>query len=299
MKIAKKIGTRKMILLLLLVAAVITAGLFLLRNIDRNDAQLPVNAEGALVVTNLDVGKADAAIVCYKNSTGIVDTGTEDAYATIDAWLRDHGITSIDYMILSHYDKDHIGSAVQILENYPVKVVYHPDYISRKKYYRPLMDELSVDKEGRSVVAVNREQSFQIEDLKIDLIPPEDPEVLLTDQDNMDNNMSLLCCLNLGTKKLLFTGDCEAERLGQLANSSEDYSADWIKLPYHGGFEENETEFLDKVSPKYGVISNGVERKTQKALLKYLKKKKIEYYMTIKGNVTTVCDGLSISMYQK
>ncbi len=295
MKNGKITGQKKILLILLLIAAVLSAVIFAHKYSDRGQT---VNAEGAVVITNLDVGKADAAIIRYKDSTGMIDTGEEDDFVTIDTWLKDHDITTIDYMILSHFDKDHIGSAVQILENYPVKAVYYPDYKSTKKFYEPLMEELSKEKEGRAVTAVGNKQSFQIEDLKVDLIPADDPEELITNEDNMDNNMSLLCFLTLGTKKLFFTGDCEKDRLNQIINSSDDYSADWIKIPHHGGFADNEPEFLDKVLPKYAVISNGIERKTEKALLKYLKKKKIEYCMTIDGDVTTICDGTYIIMDQ-
>lgn len=293
MKNGKITGQKKILLILLLIAAVLSAVIFANKYSDRGQT---VNAEGALVITDLDVGKADAAIIRYKDSTGLIDTGEEDDFVTIDTWLKDHEITAIDYMILSHFDKDHIGSAVQILENYPVKAVYYPDYISSKKFYKPLMEELSIEKEGRSVTAVSKKQSFQIVDLKVDLIPAEKPEELISDKDNMDNNMSLLCLLNFGSRKFYFTGDCEKDRLQQLIDGPDDLSADWIKIPHHGGFEDNEKEFLEKVDPKYAVISNGIERKTEKALLKCLKKRKTEYLMTIDGDIETICDGNAISM---
>ena len=218
-------------------------------------------------------------------------------YREADGWLRENGIDSLDYMILSHFDKDHIGSAVMILQNYPVAAVYYPDYVSTKKGYEPLMEELATEKDGRKAVAVATPMSIKFDDLEIELMPPDDAETLLA-SDKPDNNMSLMCRYDLGSKKLFFTGDIEEARLEQLVNGSDDLGADWIKLPHHGGYEKHEKSFLKRVSASYGVISTNEERPSDERLIEYLDKKKIKYFITMNGDVMTVCDGKHISMEQ-
>lgn len=255
-------------------------------------------SENDLVITCLDVGKADAAIFTYRQCTGIIDTGTEDSFDKIDAFLYEHFITSIDYLIISHFDRDHIGSAVAILKKYPVKNVYYPDYVSTKKFYAPLMEELSIAKDDRIVTAVNENMSVQYDDLIIELIGADDPGAILSGSQKIDNDMSLMCRLTLGTKKMLFTGDIEYCRIQQILDENDDVSADWIKLPHHGAYEKNENMFLDMVGASCGVISTGPDKEPDKKLIKYLKKKKIDYYATTGGDVTTVCDGDSITLCQ-
>ena len=287
-KHANRSGILKIILLCLILAgiAVFLLYWFLLR--PRKSA----DTWSDLVVTNLDVGKADCAILQYKDITGIIDTGTEDAFDTIDSFLIDNEIDSFDYMILTHYDKDHIGSAVKLLEKYPTGSIYIPDYVSKKKYYPGLMEELE---KQDNVVVVNMDPvDFQYDDLRIEVIPAEYPAPLLLDDDNRDNNMSLLSMVGFGENKLLFTGDIEGDRITQIVDSGEDLDADWIKIPHHGGYEEELDELLDMVSPQDAVISTSHEKEPKKKLLETLTEDGIHTYDTMDSNVVTICDGKNL-----
>ena len=286
----------KLIVSLFCAAVLLGVIIFIVKGVLQNSQNTV--SENDLVITCLDVGKADAAIFTYRQYTGIIDTGTEEAFDKINAYLTDHSITSIDCLIISHFDKDHIGSAVAILQKYPVKNVYYPDYVSTKKLYEPLMAELSVAKDGRIVTAVDDDISIQYEDLTVELIGTKDPRVILNDSQKIDNNMSLMCRLDLGSKRMLFTGDIEYDRIQQILDDHDDVSADWIKYPHHGAYEKNEDAFLDMVGASCGVISTGSEKEPDKKLIKYLKKKKIRYYVTSAGDVTTICDGDSITLSQ-
>ena len=293
MKNVKNNKSLKILLIALGIAATLGLVIFFVRSTS------PQYAGGrSLVITNLDVGKADAAIVCYGDITGIIDTGKDDAFDTIDDWLSDHEITSIDYMILTHFDSDHIGSAVRILQSYPVGTVYYPDYVSEKKGYAPLMEELDKNVEGRNAVAVSSKMSVTFDGLELEFMPADDPAPLLAGK-KPDNNMSLMCRYDLGSKKLLFTGDVEGDRIEQLNAGNDDVSADWIKLPHHGGYEKCEKEFLKRVSPSFGVISTNSEREADEHLISFLEKHNIVYYITENGNVTTVCDGKSLAVTQE
>lgn len=246
-----------------------------------------------LTVTDLDVGKADCAVIEYENNIGMIDTGTHESFDYIDAFLKSHGVDTIDYLILTHYHRDHIGSAVEILEKYPVRVVYFPDYVSDKKYYEPLMEEL----DGKDyAVVVDDEISFSVDDLKIDIIPASDPEPLIEDEKNVDNNMSLLTMLTLGDKKLLFTADVEKDRIAQILDSDEDISADWLKTPHHGEYQKIQKELIDEVDPEYAVISTSHEMAPDEKLTDYLEENDIPYFTTMDEDVKTTCDGSEIKV---
>ena len=242
-----------------------------------------------LVVTNLDVGKADCAVLQYRDTVGIIDTGTEEAGDTIEAFLKDNNIDSFDYMILTHYDKDHIGSAVRLLEDYGTDMIYIPDYVSKKKYYEGLMEELG---EHENVVTVSAEPvTFTYDDLEMSIIPADDPAPLLEDEKNCDNNMSLVCMADFGSNRLLFTGDIEGDRISQMLETGTDMDADWIKIPHHGAYEKEVKDLLDAVTPVDSVISTSHEREPDEKLLKALEKRGINNYDTMTGNIVTICDG--------
>ncbi len=251
------------------------------------------DAYGTLTVTNLDVGKADSAVLMYKDHAGIIDTGTAEAYPVIDSFLKNSHVEKIDYMILTHYDQDHIGSAVSLIDDYDIEKIYLPDYVSEKRHYQELMDRV---KKLENVTFVNTTVSEHLDGLTLDIIPASDPEKLTEDTNDYDNNMSLLCMVSLGSKKLFFTGDIEKDRIAGILDSSLNIRADWIKLPHHGSHEKKMKKFLKKVSPRYSVISTSREEPPDEELLTLLTDLKIENYDTINDNVVTECDGRSIKV---
>ena len=250
-------------------------------------------SDDMLQIIDFNVGKADAAVVRFKNSIGVIDTGTEASFPTLDSWLEDRGIKDIDYLIITHYDQDHIGGAVALLDKYNVKAVYHPDYVSEKRYYPGLMEKLS-EREG--VTTVNTNTTFRIEGLTVDIIPAEDPDPLLNRANNMDNNMSLLCMMTYGSKKFLFAGDIEKDRIKQLTEGSMDLDSDWIKIPHHGNYDSKLEELMDIVTPEYAIISTSSDETPSNKLLKLLTNKDVTVLDTMNHAVVTDCDGTQITI---
>ncbi len=284
-----------LVLIFLAVAFGISATVFSVIQKDSKQDHTISELTGNLIITNLDVGKADAAFIEYNGLCGIIDTGTKDNFSTLKSYMNDNNRQDIDFMIITHYDKDHVGGAVKLLQKYNVKKLYLPDYVSSKAGYSKLMEELdgnnSVDHEYvTDIVTITKD------DLTIEIIPSTDPEALIADPDNMDNNMSLLTMLTLRNKKFLFTGDIEKDRIAQILNSGKDIKADWIKIPHHGGYEDNSEEFLRAVSPEYSVVSTGFEKPTDNKLLAILAQLNISNYSTIGGDIITISNGNEIEV---
>ena len=257
--------------------------------------QRPADDTGIFTITNLDVGKADAAVIRYKGKSCIIDTGTYDSYEEITSYLKKNGISKIDYMILTHYDKDHIGSAVRLMDNYPVDTVYLPDYESDKDLYPPLMEYIS---QKDNTVFINETTAFDIADAKAELLPAKDPAELLADDKNYDNDMSLVCMISLEGFRFLFTGDIENARMKQMLDSSYDLSCDWIKIPHHGKYDKKIKAILKKASPEYAVLSTSYDEPPEDKLIEALNDNSIQTFCTMNGSVTTTCDGREIKISQ-
>ena len=75
----------------------------------------------------LSTGKSDCALIRMDELVILSDTADADDYETIARCLKSYGIKKIDYMILSHYDKDHIGAAAPLIRYYEVEKVICPD----------------------------------------------------------------------------------------------------------------------------------------------------------------------------
>ncbi|MCR5671479.1 MAG: MBL fold metallo-hydrolase [Butyrivibrio sp.] len=252
------------------------------------------NTKDKLTITNLNVGKADCAVIRYKELTGIIDAGEYEDYGYIDSFLKNSGSGKIDFLILTHYDQDHIGSAMAIIENYDIDNIFLPDYVSDKKYYKDLTESVS---DHKGVKYIKDETAISFDEIQLTIIPATDPEALLEDENNKDNDMSLICLLNYGAKKFLFTGDIEKARMEQILDSGSDLQADWVKLPHHGAYEKKIKKFIESVSPTYAVISTSAEQEPEEKLTDILDDKKIRYFSTMYSDVVTVCDGLGIKVY--
>ena len=85
-----------------------------------NEHQQPGNssvpATDEVKVTVLDIGKADCIVIQTKMHTIMIDTGEKNNADEIEEYLNQEGITHIDYLELTHYDKDHIGGLPKLLK---------------------------------------------------------------------------------------------------------------------------------------------------------------------------------------
>ena len=82
----------------------------------------------SMTVLYLDVGKADCTILTDGAHTVLIDCAETDDGEKILAALRENRISQIDLLIVTHFDKDHIGGAPEVLSSFSVLRVIEPDY---------------------------------------------------------------------------------------------------------------------------------------------------------------------------
>ncbi len=252
-----------------------------------------IEESGRLIITNLNVGKADCAVLESAGTIGIIDAGTYESYKTLYAFLQQKGISEIDYLILTHYDQDHIGGSIQLLADFRIESIYLADYISQKQYYDDLIAAI---KNRDNVNYVTEPCTISFNELSMEIFPADEPASLLEDENNRDNNMSLVTMASFGSRRFLFTGDIEKDRIAQMLSYDRDWSADWIKMPHHGDYQKKTKLLLEAVLPQYAVISTSNVRPPEDKLLELLKTDNIKKYDTINSNVTTICDGENITV---
>ena len=93
-------------------------------------------------VTALKVGKADALLLWTEGEAVLLDAGEDDDGEEVLEYIEEQGIDSLKAMIITHFDKDHVGGADKILEGCPVETVYYPDYEGDGKQYRQFCEAL-------------------------------------------------------------------------------------------------------------------------------------------------------------
>lgn len=256
----------------------------------------------AFHIRMLKVGKADAAIL-YRDGSDtaiLIDTGEEEDGAEIVENLQALGITEISHMIISHYDKDHMGGAACILSQYPVREIIQPDYPGSGKHYRNYQDaitEYAASSTGTSITSVTETISWTTDGLSFSINPENDVTEQWFPADE-DNDRSLVVMVTYQSRRFLFTGDIEQARIELLLDQKTDLHCDWIKLPYHGSFNDRTEALLQAASPAYAVICCSSKNPAAPETLQVLDRLDIPCWFTSSGDILITCDGETIYVEQ-
>ena len=243
-------------------------------------------------ITFFDVGKGDAILIETEGHSVLVDSGYDDTSDVILDYLAEREIRRLDYMILTHFDKDHVGGADRILEAVEVSEVLQPDYESDSKQYLQYQESMkNKDMQANLVIKTER---LNLDGADFLIYPPQQEEY-----EEEDNDFSLVISMTYGSRSFLFAGDCEEERLEELLGQEEfGLSHDVLKVPHHGREEKNTVEFLRAVSPRIAVFTCPEDMPVEDDIYEALKKLGTKTYLTGKGTITCLCDGDILQVIQ-
>ena len=248
-----------------------------------------------LTVRFMDIGQGDAIFIDFPDGKtmlidfGKVDESVTDEYLTVGGKKK-----TIDYLVATHPDDDHIGNLPYIYKNYTVNYSYRPYVLSENSASANLGSDFNagVDINKNTVTyhkyinsvyeynANNWEFFYDDSDFScdvvcngethtysVDFIMPYASDLSGYSDFNKANDFSALIMVEYAGRKLLFTGDAESHG----GNGAEDkfvqyYSAnnsiyadcDVLKVGHHGSKSSTSEEFLSIVKPEYAVISCGV-----------------------------------------
>ncbi len=255
-----------------------------------------------LTITALPVGKADALILKTDDWAAMIDTGEERDGSYIRETLEAAGIDHLNLLLITHFDKDHVGSAAELLETVGADQVLMPDYEGTRPEYAVFLSALEAHPETK-VQRITGTETLEIPagsvNTSLTIYAAEDPAEIQDTDGEYDNDMSLVAKVICGEKKFLFTGDIEKTRIAQMLDSGEDWTADWIKMPHHGRYQKKVEKLLEAVNPFYAVICDGDDQEAEEETLDALKKRQIKEWETADGTVVTVTDGKNIKVRQE
>ena len=256
----------------------------------------------ALTITALPVGKADALILKTDDWAAMIDTGEERDGFYIREILETAGIDHLNLLLVTHFDKDHVGSAAELLETVGADQVLMPDYEGTRPEYAAFLSALEVHPETE-VQRVTGTETLEIPagsvNTSLTIYAADDPAEIRDTDGEYDNDMSLVAKVTCGEKQFLFTGDIEKTRIRQMLESQVDWKADWIKMPRHGRYQKKVEKLLEAVNPFYAVICDGGDQLAEEETLDALKKRQIKAWETADGTVVTITDGKNIKVRQE
>ena len=206
----------------------------------------PVKIDGELEIHFIDVGQADATLVKIGSHAMLVDCGTDDVGTKIQYYLKNHGVEKLDYLVLTHPDSDHIGGADVIITKFDIDKVFMSPFTKDNNWYADLLNALKYKGYSWSTPEVG--SNYELGKADFTIVAPnrlyEDP-----------NNSSIAFVLKYGDTRFLFTGDASEEAEADIVSNGLDISADVYKMGHHGSRTASTEGFIERVNPKYVVIS--------------------------------------------
>ena len=200
----------------------------------------------------LDVGQGSAAVIQTRNHSAVFDAGAKfsdklDAgHSVVIPYLRSQGIKSLDSLIISHGDADHIGGAQAIIKQYPEVAVIGQD-----------IEGLLTNNKQRCVKGMK----WSWDDVDFEFLSPAIEDNGLVQSDKR-NNHSCVLQVSSTSGSVLFTGDIEKKAEQKLLETYHNrLSADILIVPHHGSKTSSSSIFIAAVDPIISVFSVGYKNR--------------------------------------
>ena len=233
----------------------------------------------------LDVGQGDSIIIHSNNKTVLIDTGgiknysnkkwelQKNNYSIVNSvtipYLKKLGISKLDYLILTHGDYDHIGEAINLINNYKInKILINAgeiNYLERK-----------IINNFNNIEVAKKDYYFGLGDAEFLQLNGD------LDEEN-DNSLVLFCYIN--NKTILLTGDASIKSEEYIMKNYNLDKIDILKVGHHGSRTSTSEKFIKKIEPNLALISvgkNNLFNHPHYETISLLKKYNINYLLTSK-----------------
>ena len=210
----------------------------------------------------LDVGQGDSCFIITPNKKTILIDGGGSTSNTFDVgkdtvipYLLDKGYTKVDYIFISHFDQDHVGGILSVLEELSVGQVFISKQEEKSENYEEFLK--IVEKKNLKVQEVKAGDKITIGNIAFNILWPIEKQI----EENQLNNNAMVMKLQYKNFSMLFTGDIEevAEKkiLDTYKNHLDMLKATILKVAHHGSKRSSTEEFLKAVNSKVAIIGVG------------------------------------------
>ena len=231
----------------------------------------------------LDVGQGDCIFIRLGDGKNmLIDSGAEsDITASyIKDYLKAYAVNTIDYLVLTHPDADHVGNAIEIINSFSIGTAYIPDLLDLSRFpdYLPVYNLIKekqiniefsdmgdkITGEGYAFAFLSPLEKRNLNSSYYELNGSANPT------ETEINDVSPIIYLTADGQRFLFTGDAgtSQEKL-VLANDKVFYKRlfkdidvnlseiDYLKVSHHGSNDACCEDFLSLIKPKNAVVSVG------------------------------------------
>ena len=195
----------------------------------------------------LDVGQGDSSLIIYNDNVVMNDTGGTSNYNVSSGCiklLKSLGYSHIDYLILTHGDYDHMGDSIYLINNYNIKNI-----VLNNDSFNELESNLIKELKKKKIKYYQNVEKIPISNNII--------TILNTEEYDNENDNSNVIYIELNNYKFMFMGDAGVDKEKDILERYNISNIDVLKVGHHGSKTSSSKSFINKINPKYSIISVG------------------------------------------
>ena len=214
-----------------------------------NAVTAKADGQGDMAVHFIDVGQGLAILVQSGGENLLYDGGNRSHADEVVQYLKNQQVETINYMISSHYDEDHLGGLVKCLDNFEVDHVLGSDYVHTSDLFNTFMNTATAHAIIVEYPSVGDTYEFGTGSFTV--MAPDG-----ISQNSNDN--SVVIRLVNGNNSFMFMGDAEETSEQDMISTGMNLDCDVLSLGHHGSASSTSWDLLEATSPSWAVISCGL-----------------------------------------
>lgn len=257
-----------------------------------------------LVVTVLNVGKADSILIQIGGKNYLVDTGLMENSKALVSSLRNLGVKELDTIFMTHPHKDHIGGMLALLNSFKIKQIYDTELINPDSKLYPKILKLIADKHIAKTKIQAPMKILLADGAYFEVLWPVEQKIKVPNDSNLNPN-SLVMRLVYKDFTMMFTADSykqSEEHIIELYPQSG-LKANVLKVGHHGSNTSTGDTWLKVLSPQVAIVSYGIkegepsDKYPSKKTVERLRTHNVKTYGTFaEGDITIATDGKGYSV---
>lgn len=215
-------------------------------------------------VVFLDVGQGDAVLLQHQTSQVLIDGGRGTAVLSRLAEELPWFDRSIEVVIATHPDQDHLEGLLHVLQRYEVKLVILPQIPHDTDLQEEWLTRLqaAVKERGVQYRFAWEGQRIKAGELEIQILSPFDNGTFIGS--SKSNDASVITRIDMYGRSFMLTGDAEKKvenMLVQRYEGKDVLDVDILKAGHHGSNTSTHAVFLQETTPSAAVISVGEDNR--------------------------------------